>query len=422
MDRVAIVGFGCAGYHCLKALSEADTHLKVDVYTDTTLPPYNPMLTTYYIAGKLNYEGMFPFGSKEDIKKKYDFTLHSSCNVSHVSGKIKTISLSDGTERQYDRILISTGAKAFLSPIGPLPTHRLFTMRSVSDAIRLKEALDSGAIRSAIVVGASMVGIKVAELLKQHDVNCTLVDIASHIFCTAAFNQVSEKIEERISARGVSLRFGIKIDNAAEKNGMVITKYSDGTIQSTDAIIMCVGTTPNIGLIDKEQIKINRGIVVDDTMQTSAEGIYAAGDCCEGTDLMLGSSRIIGLWANAGYQGRTAGMNMAGIHTLYRGNILHNLTHFMDMDFISIGDKHLPGEEIVFLDTADIYIQATVKDGQIQCVNILDNYRISGVIKNYIIKQVTVPDSPPIPAMEAILLRNGLNYKFIDFLGGKGHE
>lgn len=71
MERFAIIGFGCAGYHALRAIREAGCDAAVDVYSDTDLPPYNPMLTTYYTAGRLPYEGLFPFGTLDEISAQY---------------------------------------------------------------------------------------------------------------------------------------------------------------------------------------------------------------------------------------------------------------------------------------------------------------------------------------------------------------
>ena len=83
-------------------------------------------------------------------------------------------------------------------------------------------------------------------------------------------------------------------------------------------------------------------------METSVKGIYAAGDCAEGKNLQTGQPQLIGLWANAACQGRCAGSNMAGMQAEYEGNIIHNITHFMDMDFVSLGDRGTAGEQVVF--------------------------------------------------------------------------
>ena len=160
MEQIAILGFGCAGYHCLKTLRAYGSDAQVDVYTDTDLPPCNPMLTTYYVKGKIPYEALFPFGSMEDIQKELHFTWFPKTLVEKLDASTKTLTLPDGTQRRYDKILLATGTHAFSPPVGDLPAERVFTMRTVRDATHLRDALSQHRYRRVLVTGAMMVGIK----------------------------------------------------------------------------------------------------------------------------------------------------------------------------------------------------------------------------------------------------------------------
>ena len=163
---------------------------------------------------------------------------------------------------------------------------------------------------------------------------------------------------------------------------------------------------------------MNRAIVVDPMMQTSAEGIYAAGDCCEGCDLMLGDTRNIGLYASAYVQGETAGRNMVGIPTRCEGNILHNITHFMEIDFVSFGDKNLPGDRRVLLDRDGQYIEITEQNGHLVCINMLNCYALSGVVKNCILHYFNCHMQPLNREEEGVLAKSGLPNELIQILGG----
>lgn len=420
MERFAIVGFGCAGYHALKAIREAGCGAQVDVYTDTALPPYNPMLTTYYVKGKIPYEGLFPFGTMEQLKQQMQFTCYSACPVDRVDLPSKRVCLADGTSRTYDRILISTGARAFVPPVGQLPAQRVFAMRTVEDAVRLKEALEKGTLRRVLVVGASMVGIKIVELLAERDIQVVFSDLADHIFSAAAFEGTSLRIEAKLREKGIVLRFGVTTTQAVEEAGRAKVSFSDGGTEVVDAVVVCIGTRTALSCLSPEQVQIDRGVVVDDHMRTSAPDIFAAGDCCQGRDLSIDGTRLIGLWANAGMQGETAGRNMAGLDTAYPGNILHNITHFMDMDFISFGDKNLPGERKVYLDKGEQYVEATVDGGQVKCINLLNLFKNSGAVKNYLMRALYRHPTPPDPQMEAVLRKSGLPRELIELLGGNG--
>ena len=155
-------------------------------------------------------------------------------------------------------------------------------------------------------------------------------------------------------------------------------------------------------------------------METSVPGIYAAGDCCEGRNIMTGGHQIIGLWANAAYQGQTAGHCMAGDPTLFSGNILHNITHFMGMDFISFGDVNAQGEvHTIGKPTDSRYVKAVVSEGELRCVNMLDSYHISGVVKNYMMNRFTGNRAPLPAALRGLLAREGFTDEFLALFEGR---
>ena len=417
MKHFAIVGFGCAGYHALKAIRETGCDAKIDVYSDTDMPPYNPMLTTYYVAGKLKYDAMFPFGTLEKIGAEYHAYFFTQTRIKCIKVSEKSIVTESGQEYKYDKILISTGATAFV-PGTFAALKEAYCMRTVEDAQRLREKLQKGEYKNAVVVGASMVGIKVAELLHKRGIHVTLADMAPHIFALAAYPEVSEMIEERIKEMGIGISFGQAITGADEhvdKDGNV-TGYTvhlgDGSAIETDLLILNIGTRAATGILNPDEIIIERGIVVDEHMQTSEEGIYAAGDCCQGNNLQSGQTQIIGLWANAGVQGRVAGRNMAGVSDEADGNILHNITHFLDMDFIGLG-----GENYVYFNKKKgFYLQAVIKDKKPAGFNILDNYGISGVLKAHLIKILRGEPCRFTPEQRGQLIHAGLEEHFIEYL------
>jgi len=418
MSRFAIIGFGCAGVHALQAIRAAGCDAQVDVYSDTQLPPYNPMLTTYYVKGAIPYEGLFPFGSLEALQEKLRFQLMGPCAPGGVDAAARTVRGEDGEVRTYDKLLVSTGARAFVPPVGSLPERRVFAMRSVDDAVRLKETLEAGRLKRVLVIGASMVGIKIVELLWEKGIEIVFSDLAGHIFPTAAFEATSQRIEDQLRAKGIELRFGVTAAEAEEKDDRAHIRFSDGSETVVDAVVTCIGTRTALACLKPETVQVNRGVVVDDHMATSAQGVFAAGDCCEGRDLSLDGTRIIGLWANAVCQGETAGKNMAGTDCAYPGNMLHNITHFMGMDFVSFGDKSQPGERKVFLDRGDQYVEATVQDGHIRCVNLLNLFRNSGVVKDFMLRALYPHEEPLKPQEWAVLLKSGLPKELIELLGG----
>ena len=417
--RYAIVGFGCAGYQALAALRESDMDAEIHVYSDLTQPPANPMLTTYYAAGRIPFEALFPFGTLEEIEKRCSPVIHSGVAVTKLDAETKTLTCDDGSSQSFDAILLATGADPMVPPLGVTIGDRVLCMRTVADAQALRNRLGKGDIRSVTVIGGSMVGIKIVELCQEEGLACTLADMANRIFPLSAFDDVSAEIERRLMEKGIALRFGAAVTKAEERPDCVITSFAEGEPVTSDLLVLCIGTRARTVLAREAGLEVNRGIVVNDSMETSVPGIYAAGDCCEGRNIMTGGHQIIGLWANAAYQGQTAGHCMAGDPAVFSGNILHNITHFMGMDFISFGDVNAKGEiHTIGKPTDDRCVKAVVADGQLMCVNMLDSYHISGVVKNYMMNRFTGNNAPLPTALRGVLAREGFTDEFLTLFEG----
>lgn len=414
MQRTAIIGFGCAGFHAAKSMREHGYDGEIHIYSNTDAPPANPMLTTYYVTGALAYEGMFPFGALDVLQEEYGLIIHRNEPVASLDSAQRKLTLRDGRTAFFDHVVLATGASALVPPI-----PGVFCMRTVEDAARLRERLDQG-VRSAVVIGASMVGIKLVELLHKRGISVTLADMAPHIFPTAALPEVAAEIEDRLTAQGISLYFSRPIEAIeGAENGLEVC-LGGGQRLPCDIALLCIGTRANTQLAD-DGIRVGRGIVVNDRMETSAPGIYAAGDCCEGNNLLTGQTQIIGLWDNAARQGETAGANIAGVQpsASYLGNITHNITHFMDMDFIGLGDIRMQGERRTFpLPGRRGRVDLVVQNGRMVCVNILDQYRISGVLKHFLLKSLTEPGAELRPTALGRLEREHVPHALIDYLEG----
>ena len=416
MQSYAIIGFGTAGYHAAKAIREADREGRIDVYSNTGEAPYNPMLTTYYVSGRLSYEAMFPFGKLEDIERELDIhMIHRQ--VTGLKAREHLVETEGGESARYDKILISTGAFAIAPRVEGLKEEDCFLMRTSQDAVRLRERLDLGNVKSAVVVGASMVGIKVVELLAKRGIDTSLADLASWMFPVAAYEDVAREIERRLEARGIGLYFQNTVTRVEDRDGVQTAVLTDGREIPADIVVLCIGTRANIGFVNPEEVEIGRALVVNEQMETSVPGIYAAGDCCEGNNLETGKTQIIGLWANANYQGTVAGNHMSGGRKRFDGNILHNITHFMDMDFIGFGDNRAQGRVLTSGNLGHgLFIKAVCRGEEIVGVNILDDYRISGIIKNYVLRLLKGGGNELTIFQKGMLIQAGMEEEFIDRL------
>ena len=375
MASFAIIGFGCAGYHAVTAIRQADAVSAIDIYSEHPDPPNNPMLTTYYASNRLCYEGMFPFGNLEELASAYNANIYSNTTVAGIDGAAREIILENGYRKKYDKILIATGAHTFIPPIPNACPEITISMRTLEDARDFRNRLNQDHIRQAVVIGASMAGIKVVEALHNHGIRTILADMAPHIFPLAAYPATAARIEEALAAKGISLKFHAGLKAIHKGSSMADVEFSDGSVVSADLVALCLGTRANTSLAADARIRVNRGILVN--------------------------------------------ANMAGKYQAFQGNILHNITHFFDMDFIGFGDNRIKGTALSFENRKKgLWMEAVKTETGIAGINILGNYRISGILKNHILTLLKDPRHKISDMQRGILRKEGLNDAFISLLEG----
>ena len=384
-EQTVIVGNGTAAVECFKTMRKYGYSGEIHVFAESDLPVYNPMLISYYVAGKIPYEMMFPYGNDFSVFEENDVIFHQNTPIVKIEANDKIIKCKTGTEYTFDKCLIATGA----TPISPKfigsASSKIYTMRTVQDAIRLKKRLKTLPAK-VLVLGASMVGIKLVELFVNADIRCVLADMAPHVFPLSASEECARFVEKKINSRGVSFRLSEALESIEDTpQGLRIWFNNSKIPEEVDLLLMCIGVNANTNIIDPNQIMLDRGIIVNEKMETSVENIYAAGDVAQGYNLLSRKQQILGLWANARYQGQTAGANMAGIFKEYKGEIPHNITHFLGMDFVGIGEvrdydyseKYVDGQQ---------YSEIFYKEGKVCGANLVNNIEESGILKSEIVK------------------------------------
>ena len=276
--RTAIIGKGTASVECFKAMRKYGYSGDIDVFAADDLPVYNPMLTSYYVSGKIPYEMMFPYGCDFSIFDKYKIALHKNTKISKIDAHNHIIISERGKEYSFEQCLIATGASAFIPRFPGSDNNKIYTMRTIEDAIRLKSALETSP-QKALIVGASMVGIKVTELFLQAGIECCLTDMAPFVFPLAANEECAHIIEDKITSKGIRLRLSSELESV-EENESGIRAWFKGSDEPEDAdlLLMCVGVHANTSMVDTEQIVVQQGILVNEKMETNAKNIYAAGD------------------------------------------------------------------------------------------------------------------------------------------------
>ncbi len=386
-ENLVVIGNGCAALEGVQAAREHGLNGDIYLMSDLSQPAYNPMLVTYFASGKIPYDMMFPYGNNMDFYTKYNVKLHLGSPVIKLDAAEHFVENSKGTKLNYDRCLVATGSSPMIPPAFQKVKEYTYTLRTIEDSVKFRNLL-SGEKKKVMVIGASMVGIKAVEALVDKGFDVCLVDYAKYIFPMIAHKNCSVMIQNILMKKNVRLRFGTAVERIEEEENDLVAYFTDeGPAERIDCIILCAGVKSNMSFLDPEQVEIDRGILVNEYMESSSPGLYAAGDVAQGRDLISGEQKIIGLWSNGRYQGRTAGAAIAGKKKRYMGTLPHNITHFMEHDFIGAGN---------ILNGDDMYEECDEKRNQYCCfvwkekkligINALNMPDISGILKNHIMK------------------------------------
>lgn len=377
-----ILGNGCAGAECAIALRDNGYDGEILMFADNALPPANPMLTTYYASKRIEWETLFPYGM--DFYEKYGIDFHGDEPVEELLNMEHKVRTAKGTY-EYSKCLVASGASALRPPIPGCDNRKVLTVRTPEDAKILRAAGEKSP-QHVLVVGASMVGIKVVEMFCNLGSMVTLADLAPGIFPLAASEMCAGKIEEDLKRRGVRLLFSAQLSAIEERpDGKLLAKFQDGDGVICDYLAMCVGVRANLGFVNNQSLAVNRGILTDQQMRSSNPDVFAAGDAAQAMNLSTGHPAVIGLLANARDQGRAAAFGMLGKEAEFPGSFPHNITHYFDVDFVGIGDVRQFDQEKRYEKNGQ-FCQFFYTKGRLTGINTLGNMLQSGVVKDIMTK------------------------------------
>lgn len=385
-----IMGNGCAGAECAIALREHGYDGVIQMFADNSLPPANPMLTTYYASKRIVWETLFPYGM--DFYEKYRIEFHGDEPVEELLNMEHKVRTAKGTY-PYEKCLVASGASAVRPPIPGCKSKKVLAVRTPQDAKILRAAGETRPGR-VLVVGASMVGIKVVEMFYNLGTEVTLADLAPGIFPLAASGECAARLETDLRRRGIRLLFSSQLAAIEERrDGSLLAKFQDGTDVACDYLAMCVGVRANLGFVNNHSLAVERGILVDGQMRSSDPAVFAAGDVAQSMNLSTGHPAVIGLLANAREQGRAAGLGMLGKTASFAGSFPHNITHYFDVDFVGIGDaRHFDEERRYEKDGS--FCQFFYTQGRLTGINTLGSMLSSGVVKKLMTEAVLGDDMP----------------------------
>ncbi|NCB93058.1 MAG: pyridine nucleotide-disulfide oxidoreductase [Clostridia bacterium] len=322
--KVLIVGGVAAGTKIAAKLKREDRSAEVTILTKGKDISYAGCGLPYYVGDIIKERKDLVVNTPEAFSKLTGASVFTHTEVTHVNREAKNVEARDEETGKistytYDKLVIATGASPFLPDCEGTNLKNVFVMRTPDDAVALREAVDAGEIKRAVVVGGGFIGLEVAENLNAKDVKVSVIDFAPHILPGFFDPEFSAYTEDKLADHGIMCFTGVALESIIGTDKVEKVKTSRRAMKA-DACILAMGVRPNTAFLNDSGIEMFKGTVITNQyLQTNDPDIYAVGDCAMVTNRVTGDAQWSPMGSTANIAGRIAAMNLAGKEIAYPG-------------------------------------------------------------------------------------------------------
>jgi nitrite reductase (NADH) large subunit len=366
---VLIVGNNVAGTNTAKAIRDADPNAEIVLFSDENTPYYPRPKLIDFLENKVSEKDIQFYQPEWYEKNKLDLRLgHKVEKIDSAGKKI----LAKGAWHQYDKLVIASGSSAFVPPLKGLPKRNAYTLRTIEDAKRIREA--AAGCKHAIVIGGGLLGLEAARGVCTGfpHLNVTILEYAEHLLMRQLDHEGAMILQGWIESTGAKVVTKAETEEVLGGEAVTGVKLKDGRVIEGDMVIISAGARPILGLAKDAGLKTDRGLIVDGSLRTSNPDIFAVGDVTEF------NGKTWGIIPVALDQAKIAAKMITGQPGPdYAGTIPSNTLKVMGFDMTSIGtvrSQHEPPEP------GFEEIRATTADGKIYKKFVLKDNKMIGAI------------------------------------------
>ena len=337
--KYLIAGGWAAGTAAALHLRKLDSSSEITIVDAESVAYYPRPDLIEYLAGRKSKDQLIVHGASWYGENR--ITLISGRRIMHVHAIEHEVTLDDGTVLSYDRLLLANGASPFVLPLPGADQAGVFTLRTLDDADALLARIVPGA--TVVVVGGGLLGLEAARALAERGMKATIIEFASRLLPNQLDERSAEMLVEHLQASGITTLLGAESQQIVSgEHGATGVLLKDGRLAQGEFILFSTGVRPNATVAQEAGIAIGRGIQVNDSMQTSAPDVYAAGDVVEHR------GRVYGIVPPCLEQARVAAQNMVSPGTAtYEGSIMSSSLKTCGIDVLSMGNINPTQEQHV---------------------------------------------------------------------------
>jgi len=385
--RYLIIGNGVSGITSAELIRERDIESEITVITEEKYPYYARPQLIEFLAGNIKKEEIFFYTDEWYKSKNINVILEE--RVLRIDIAKKEVETDKG-KYNYDKLLLASGAKPQIPPLENVNVEGVFTLRNLDDALNILSYIEGK--ETVILLGCGLLGLETGRALYQRGLKIIGLEFFPRLLPRQLDDEGSKVLQNIIQSKfGFSFYLGVKAKKVLKNNEKFVgIELEDGRIIHGDLLIISAGIIPKVEFAKNSGINVNKGIVVNNYMETNVEGIFAVGDCVEH------QGRIYGIIPACLDQAKVAVENIMGGKVEYKGTIPLNSLKVTGVDLTSIGEINPEGEgyEVkVYKDKEGFYRKLVFKDDKLVGAILLGDKRkyvnkIVGLIK----RQETIED------------------------------
>ena len=341
MQRYVIIGNGAAGITAAEELRRRDARSSISVVTDERYPMYSRPGLAYVLIDEVSAEQAVARKPEWYARQHIDLIFSRAIRI---DSEARQVGLANGQSLRYDALLLAVGARAVHAPFPGADLDGVVYLDNMDNTLDIIRRAHLA--RAAVVVGGGITALEMAEGLAHYRVETHYLVRKNNLWSALLNDDESRLVEKQIHHHGVHLHYGSEIAEIIGQAGQVSgVKTTRGETIACQIVGVAIGVRPNTALAKETPLKVDRGILTDEHLQTNLPGVFAAGDCAQIYDAWSGEHRCDSLWPTAVDSGRLAAINMTGGKQPYRKGVPFNAALLFGLHLTAIGQVAAAGRD-----------------------------------------------------------------------------
>ncbi|MDO4351733.1 MAG: FAD-dependent oxidoreductase [Clostridia bacterium] len=323
--KVIIIGGVAGGASAAARIRRLDETAQIIVLERSNYVSYANCGLPYFIGGVIREQAELTLQTPQSLWERFHIDVRVRNEAVDIDVKSKTVAIrrldtGEIYHEQYDKLLLSPGAKPVVPHLPGVTSDRIFSLRTVEDTLRIRKFIEEYKPATAVLVGGGFIGLEMAENLTTMGISVTVIQRSNQLFAPMDADMASF-IHAQMRSHGVKLELEKTVTGFSSKGGKSVTMIKDSEPISSDMVLLGVGVEPDTVLAEKAGLALGiRGAVaVNEYMETSVPDIYAVGDAVEVSHFVTGKKSLISLAGPANKQGRIAADNICGGNSMFKG-------------------------------------------------------------------------------------------------------